>query len=331
MNATQSADHPHLITIGEAMVLLVNDTLGPWQLGSQMHTMAAGAELNVALTAAGLGAPARWIGVLGDDVAADILLARLRAGGVDYQARRVTQPTGLIVRERRTALGSRVHYWRRHCAGAQLDSRDVEKVSFNRSSFLHLTGITPALSDTAAAAAQLAFHRARDAGSFISFDINYRHRLWSPERARRALAPFAAADVVIATQEEARMLLNQDPPAAQDASAIDDAASLARDLQTLGATEVIVKLGHRGAMMLTDAGELLHVSAPGVPVIDTVGAGDAFVGGLLASWMRGQAPASRLKCAVECGSWAVTVPGDSQAVPSPADLLDLTAEDADRR
>lgn len=321
---------PRLVTIGEAMVLFVNDTLGPWQVGTQMRTAAAGAELNVALGVSALGLPAQWCGVLGEDAAGDLLVRLMREREVDHpHLRRVPEPTGVLVRERRTALGSRVHYWRRGSAGSRLAVEDVATLTLDAGSFVHLTGITPALSQSASAATCSAYLRARDAGAHVSFDVNYRSRLWSPALAAEALAAYAMVDVLFATDAEARLLLGE--PQSPALATPEEGLVLAEKLRRRGAAAAVVKLGHRGAVMHTQDGEELYVSAPSVPVVDTVGAGDAFVAGFLAARMQDAGAHQCLSQAVHCGAWAVTAMGDSDCSPSPADLHDLVTSDADHR
>jgi 2-dehydro-3-deoxygluconokinase len=168
----------------------------------------------------------------------------------------------------------------------------------------HATGITLALGADPAAAITDAVAVARDAGTIVSFDLNYRHALWSETEAAPALtAAVRSADVVFAGPEEARILVGTADPVA---------AALA--LEALGPRQVLIKLGADGCLARID-GATFAVGAPPVPVVDTVGAGDAFVAGYLAELTEGAAPAVRLATAVAAGAFAVTVAGDWEGLP----------------
>jgi 2-dehydro-3-deoxygluconokinase len=119
----------------------------------------------------------------------------------------------------------------------------------------------------------------------------------------------ARADVVFAGPEEAALVLGT-------------TEKVADGLAALGPTEVVIKDGARGCTGLID-GERYARPALKVTVVDSVGAGDAFVAGYLADRLAGAAPAERLATAVAVGGFAVTVPGDCEGLPSRADLATM--------
>jgi 2-dehydro-3-deoxygluconokinase len=184
---------------------------------------------------------------------------------------------------------------------------------------LHLSGIPPALGAEPAETVRVAMRRARDAGVPVSFDLNYRSRLWDAATAAPVFRELAAgADILFAGDDEARIALGRDASVGPEA--------LAEALAALGPSEVIVKLGRRGATARID-GEPIEVPAVAVHAVDTVGAGDAFVAGYLASRLLGRGVSDRLTTAVVTGAFAVTVPGDWEAFPRPHELSLLSAED----
>jgi 2-dehydro-3-deoxygluconokinase len=179
-------------TAGEAMACLAAPEPGPLALGGSLALTVAGAEANVAIALARLGHEVAWIGRLGDDQLGEVVLRTLRGEGVDVgRVRRDgSAPTGLMIKERRLGTRTRVHYYRAGSAGSRLEPDDVE----GDADLVHLTGITPALGPGPRAAVEaLASH-----ATTLSFDVNFRSRLWpSPAAAREALTPFARRATVV--------------------------------------------------------------------------------------------------------------------------------------
>lgn len=260
----------------------------------------------MAVGVARLGGDATWLGRVGRDATGDLIERRLRTEGVRTLAIRDDAFTGLMVRYRRTGELTHVDYHRAGSAGSRLSPADLPAADLQSAAVLHVTGITPALSDSARAAVFHAVETARAAGVPVSVDVNYRGKLWSRFDAapvRRDLV--SRADLVVAGPDEAALFIGAEPP-------LDGLAAL-------GPTEVVVKDGARGCTALID-GERYAVPALPVTVVDPVGAGDAFVAGYLADRMAGADPATRLRTAVAVGAFAVTVPGDCEGLPRRADL-----------
>jgi 2-dehydro-3-deoxygluconokinase len=303
---------PALVTLGETMALFTSDRVGPLRHATTMRVGIAGAESNVAIGVRRLGHPAAWIGRVGSDELGQLVLGRLRAERVDVDAAVVDQdaPTGLMVKEHRTAGLARVVYYRRDSAGSRLEPGDLDEARIRAAQVLHLTGITPALSATARAAVHAAAETARAAGVPVSLDVNYRAALWSPERAAAELRDLArGCELVFAGEDEAELLVGDrgGPERAVEA------------LAALGPRQAILKLGAKGAVAVVD-GELHR--QPGLPVraVDPVGAGDAFVAGYLAGVLDGRAGPDRLRTGVACGAFAVTVAGDWEGLPTREEL-----------
>ena len=312
-----------LVTLGETLGLLVAEDVGPLSLARGMRLSMGGAESNVAIGVARLGVPATWIGRLGDDPVGDLIERQLLAERVRCLVRRDPAPTALMLRERRTSTTARVSYYRHGSAGSHLRPADLPDGVVEKAGMLHLSGITPALGPEPAATVREAMRRARDAGVPVSVDLNFRSRLWHAATAAPVFRELAAgADILFAGDDEARIALERD-------AAVDPGA-LAEALSALGPSEVVVKLGRRGATAWID-GELIEVPAVPVHAVDSVGAGDAFVAGYLASRLLGRSVRERLSTAAVTGAFAVTVPGDWEAFPRPHELTLLTAaEDVQR-
>ena len=305
-----------LLAVGETMALLTTAEVGRLRHATALTLGVAGAESNVAIGARRLGCPAAWVGRVGDDELGELVVSRIRAEGVDVSGvvRDPGAPTSLMVKERRTADMVRVLYYRRHGPGSRLLPGDLDPTQVAAAGVLHVTGITPALSDSALATVDRAVTLAREAGVPVSFDLNYRSTLWRSEEAAAVCRDLAArADLVFAGDDEAELLgLTGDP------------ADLARGLADLGAGHAVVKLGERGAVAAVD-GRVHAVEALPVHAVDPVGAGDAFVAGYLAETLVGRPVPERLATAAACGAFAVTVPGDWEGLPSRDELAALGA------
>jgi 2-dehydro-3-deoxygluconokinase len=301
-----------VLTMGETMAAL--RATGPIRLGSAMTPSAAGAESTVAIGLARLGHRAGWVGRVGDDEFGELVLRTLRAEGVDLSHARVDpdgRPTGLMAREHRVGSLIRVNYHRTGSAGSALEPGDVLPALDDGPRVLHLTGITPALSPSAAQAVQAAARRAHDVGVTVSFDVNYRSRLWPARRAREILLPLAElADVLIASSDELH-LVSPDP-------ALDEAGATAAILSR-GTREVVLTRGADGASATTADGTAA-VSARPVPVVDVVGAGDAFVAGYLSGLLDGLPVEHRLHRAAVTAAFGVATAGDWEGLPTRADL-----------
>lgn len=312
-----------VVTLGETMGLFHPHGIGPLAQQAAFALGIGGAESNVAIGVTRLGGTASWIGRVGDDPVGERVLRELRAESVrvhvvvDSQAR-----TGLMLKERRTADATRVVYYRAGSAGSRLHPDDLPAAVIAAAGVLHVTGITPAISASAAAAVDAAIDIASAAGVPVSFDVNHRSALWSADAAAASYRRIAArATVVFAGLDEAALLAGAD-----EAAVPTGADALARRIADLGPTEVVIKLGADGCLALID-GTMHRVAAIPVLAVDTVGAGDAFVAGYLAERCAGAGAAARLELAVRAGAFACLGPGDWESAPRRADLALLTAAD----
>lgn len=316
-------DDGGLVTLGETLGLLVAEDVGPLSLARGMRLGMGGAESNVAIGVARLGVPATWIGRLGDDPIGDLIERQLLAERVRCLVRRDPSPTAIMLRERRTGTATRVSYYRHGSAGSRLQPTDLPEGVLERAGLLHLSGITPALGPQPAETVREAMRRARQAGVPVSVDLNFRSRLWDAATAAPVFRELAAgADILFAGDDEARIALGRDVSVGPQ--------TLADELSALGPSEVVVKLGRRGATARIH-GEVIEVPPVPVQTVDSVGAGDAFVAGYLACRLLRRDVRDRLSTAAIAGAFAVTVPGDWEAFPRPHELALLTAEEPVQR
>ena len=285
-----------VVTVGEAL-----DVQG-------MRPGTGGAELNVAIGLARLGAPVTWLGRVGDDEAGRRIAAILQAEGVD--ARVIVDPvapTGMLRKTSPSPGRTEIEYHRAGSAGSRLAPTDLDGIALGPGDILHLTGITPALSATARATVEHALDLAEAAGATISYDVNHRSRLWDAAEAipvHRAIA--TRAHLLFAGLDEARLL-------------VGGAGDALETLAALGPAEVVLKRGTSAVYALADGVRFVQ-PAMQVDVVDTVGAGDAFAAGYLAERLAGLGVPERLATAVRTGAVACTHAGDWEGAPTRAEL-----------
>lgn len=318
-----------LLTIGESLGVFAASRTGPLRVGGTSSFTFAGAESNVAIGMSRLGHSCAWLGRLGDDAVGQAIRTALRGESVDLGAV-VTDPeaaTALLVREFRTHDRVRVSYHRRHSAGSRLEPGDVDPELVRSARLLHVTGITPALSESASAAVRSAVETAQEAGVPVSFDVNYRSRLWTrPEAAAGLNYLLKAADVVFAGLDEALLFTGGDDPGDDSDAALSPVLT---QLASRTKGDVVLKLGATGSAALVDG---VAYRDPPVPVtsVDTVGAGDAFVAGYLSAYLAGLDVPARLHRGGVCGAFAVSSHGDWEGAPHLADLHLLAGDDVVR-
>lgn len=304
-----SGGSPDIVTFGETMVLFLANTAGPLREATQYGRYIAGAETNVATGLCRLGHSAGWISRLSDDELGRAVAFRLRGEGVDISRTTIDPeaPTGLMIRERRELGPLEVIYYRRGSAASRLTPDDLDADYIRGARYLHLTGITPALSASCRATSFAAATIAREAGVPVVLDPNLRFKLWSREEARTTLRELAQqADILLPGLEEAEFLTGETDPDAAARALLDLAPTVSL---------VVVKLGAEGSLAVTRE-ERIHVPAIPLPrVIDPVGAGDAFAAGFYAGQLRGFGLDETLAVANRCGAWATTAPGDADVFP----------------
>ncbi len=309
---------PLVVTAGETMALLATPTPGRLLHAPSLSLLIGGAESNVAIGLSRLGLRSRWVSALGDDELGELVLLRIRAEGVDTRVLRVgDRPTGLYLREQ-VAGSVRVHYYRRGSAASTLSPGAFHTGVLDDAAFLHLTGITPALSPEAAEFTRWIAGLARRAGVRVSFDVNYRSKLWAPDQARAfADSMVPLVDVLLAGTDEVETLWGW----------TDDDESLAR-FTGAGPAEVILKRGADGCVARLD-GERFEAPGFAVPVRDPIGAGDAFAAGYLAASVWSEQPESRLRTANAMGAFCVQAAGDYEGLPSRRELDDFLHDISD--
>lgn len=304
---------PEVITIGETMLLAVPPRPDRLRHSGSVLLKIGGAESNVAIGLARLGISVAWSSALGDDEPGQLVLDRVRAEGVDTSAvRRVPgHPTGLYLREE-VAGKVRVYYYRRGSAASTMAPGSLDLACLDGVRYLHLTGVTPALSPECAEFVRWVAQEAQRRGVRVSFDVNYRARLWDAATARDEIERVLPhVDLLFVSTEEADALWGWP----------DEARGMA-ELAAAGPAEVVLKRGALGSTVWRD-GERFDADPFSVREVDPIGAGDAFAAGYLAGALRDEPPQERLRIANGMGALCVSTLGDYEGLPSAQELADF--------
>ena len=296
-----------VLTIGETMVIFQSHQLGSIENIASMSLKIGGAESNFAIGLARLGESVEWISQLGKDSFGSLILKRVRGEGV--QTNHVVfsdiGPTGLLFKEQITTDMMNVYYYRKDSAASHMTKEIVNNVSFENLKFLHVTGITPALSDSCYELTMHAIQLAKQQGAKIIFDPNIRFKLWSKEKAYKVLHEISAlSDYILVGGEEASFLTNLQEP-----------LEMCEKLKTKYDQVIVLKCGETGCYVYD--GELYHV--PGFPVkavVDTVGAGDAFAAGFTHGLLQGRNMKECAKIGNAMGAFVIQQFGDIEGLPT---------------
>ena len=196
-----------VVTFGEAMIRLVPPNFQRLEQTSTLDVQVGGGELNVAVGVSRLGLKSAWVSRLPKNALGRLMLNRVRQAGVD--ASHIVWSDGdrlglYFVEFGAAPRASSVLYDRAHSAISAIKPGEVDwKRVCEGAKWVHTSGITPALSDSAAAVTREALVAAKQAGATVSYDLNYRGKLWPPDKAQAVQEPLMEyVDVLITTEED---------------------------------------------------------------------------------------------------------------------------------
>lgn len=298
MAMTETNDVPAVLCLGEAMVAFAPASGNPGAAAGgiaahpvaeslavcdQLQMFVAGAEANVAIGLADAGQRVEWFGRVGDDPFGARIRAHLGGRGVAVGAviRDPDRPTGLYFKDR-DGVRSTMYYYRRGSAASAMGPVDLDVLRLADRRLVHVSGITPALSPDCDALVAGLLEASGKGGPAVSFDVNYRAKLWPVDVAGPRLLTLArAATIVLVGRDEAETLWGAATP--------EQIRALLPEVPTL-----VVKDAHIGATEFSGATGVF-VPTPPVEVVEPIGAGDAFAAGYLAAWLDGEGgPEARL-------------------------------------
>lgn len=267
-----------VLTFGETMLRLHPDFGSLLEDADTLHLRVAGSESNMAVALARLGVRVAWGSRLPNSGPGRRISGEMRRWQVDV-SQVIWEPehvgrAGLFYVEYGSApRPTTVLYDRANSSASHLQPGDISTEALAATRLLHLSGITPALGSSCAAFTKDALARAAEIGVFITFDVNYRSRLWGATEARTTLQELMPyINLLICTEEDAGILYGL----------VGEAGDVVKALcSTTGVTAAVLTCGGSGAFALS-GDSACH--APGLSLghtVDRLGAGDAFAAGVL--------------------------------------------------
>jgi 2-dehydro-3-deoxygluconokinase len=306
-----------VVCFGEAMIRLTPPHNERLERTYSLDLTVGGAELNTAVTLACLGVPATWISRLPDTSLGRMIERQARASRVDTSGVKWVEESegraGLyFLEEGVDPRPSAVTYDRAGSAIANINPGELDwQTLLENASALHISGITPAVSEGCKAETWAAFRAANEAGVPIFFDLNYRSKLWSEEAARKCFVELVPkVDVLFASRGNLRTFFGIEG---------DHKEVMTEVRNRLGVAAIALTrkkaLGSRGlklrALAMGKSGEIATTAWRDVEIVDRLGGGDAFAGGFIAGYLEDSDDLSR---AVSLGLAACalkhTMPGD---------------------
>jgi 2-dehydro-3-deoxygluconokinase len=303
-----------LVTLGEAMVRLSPPGFARLEQATAFDVQVGGSEMNAAVTAQRLGLGTRFVTRLPRSPVGRLVRNKAAEHGVDVShiVWSDEDRVGLYFLEfGASPRSSAVVYDRSGSAMSRIRPADVDWSSaFEGARCFHTTGITAALSPTAGEAVRRAVAVAHEAGLLVSFDLNYRKKLWSQEAAEAFLTPLMEhVDLLFTTEEDTERVFGI---TGDDHGAV--AAELVRQFK-LRIAAITVRTNdsiwrNHWTAVAHDGSTLYRTNEYELELVDRVGAGDSFAGGFLYSHLAGEPIQRALDLAVATSALAQTNPGD---------------------
>ena len=310
------SDGYDLVTFGEVMIRLSTQGVGRLEQAHALDVNAGGGEMNVACACSRLGLSVAFVTRLPKNPLGRLAAGQARLHGVDTGNIVWTEDArdrmGLYFLERGASpRPDSVHYDRCGSAVSAIEPEmvDWENV-FDGCGWFHVTGITPALSESAAATTIRAVEVAREKSAQVSLDLNYRKKLWTIEEARPVMAQLAeSSHHVITTEEDAERLFGLGG---------EDHGDVARRLadrfgcQTVAVTvrENLSSRHHRWTAVVWDGRSILEDETYDLQIVDRVGGGDAFAAGYVYGMIASRDPGRALRYGNGVSALKHSIPGD---------------------
>ncbi len=302
---------PAIVTLGEPLIEFnQTDPSAPSYLQGF-----GGDTSNAAIAAARQGAQVGVITRVGADAFGDLFIDLWQREGIDVRgvARDAAAHTGVYFVSH-TPAGHAFSYLRAGSAASRMTPADLPRELIRRAQWLHVSGISQAISASACDAVFAAIAMAHEAGARVSYDSNLRLRLWPADRARAIVRATAAlADVFLPSLDDVTALSGLSDPE----------AALQWCLDT-GASTVVLKLGGEGVLASVE-GQRLRLAAHVVDAVDATGAGDCFAGTMLAALCGGSPLAEALRYANAAAALTTTGFGAVAPIPRRAQVEQLLA------
>ena len=329
MNTSAITQNKKVVTFGEVMLRLTAPKFQRFSQTNEFIATYGGSEANVAISLVNFGIPTEFVTRLPENAMAQACVNSLQAyglgtDGIIYGGKRM----GLYFLESGAAFrNSNVVYDREGSSFATLRPGmiDWEKI-LSDAGWFHWSGITPAISDKAAELTKLACEAAKRHGVTVSVDLNFRKKLWTKEKAQSIMKPLMQyVDVCIGNEEDAELCLGFKPEAnveAGETNAEGYKGIFKAMAKEFGFKYVVSTLResfsatHNGWKAMIYNGEEFYESKRYDinPIIDRVGGGDSFSGGIIHGLLTKPNQGAALEFAVAASALKHTIPGDFNLV-----------------
>lgn len=309
---------PEIIALGEPMFELSTPDESPLSEAGQFVVGWGGDTSNFAVAAARAGAKVGYLTRLGEDAFGRSFLKMWAREGID--ARFVVQDPAAqtaIYFISRTGKAHTFTYYRKDSAASRMTPALLPRDYLVGARLLHVSGISQGISDTACDTVFAAIAISRAAGRLVSYDPNFRARLWPLSRARAVIHETCRqADLVFPSLEEGQLLTGLEAP-----------HEIVESYLALGPKVVVLKMGPNGAMLATP-GEGIQTFPPyRVVPIDTAGAGDTFAGAFVAAYLAGRSLDECVRFANAAAALTTTGLGCVRPVPRLEQIEALVSQD----
>ena len=318
-----------VITFGEIMLRLAPEGYYRFVQANSFGATYGGGEANVAVSLANFGIDTAFVTKLPAHEIGQAAVNELRKFGVDTsRIVRGGNRIGIYFLEKGASQRpSKVIYDRAHSAIAEASPEDFDwNEIFQNTDWFHFTGITPALNDTLAAICLDACKKAKELGLTVSCDLNYRNKLWSREKAGQVMSELCKyVDVCIANEEDAADVFGiraANTDVTKGAVSHEGYKDVAKQLAgRFGFSKVAITLreslsasDNNWAAMLYDGTEFYFSKKYAVHIVDRVGGGDSFGGGLIYACLNQYDPQSTIEFAAAASCLKHSVEGDMNMV-----------------
>ena len=334
-----------IVTLGEIMLRLSPAGNRRFVQVDDFDVIWGGGEANVAVSCANYGHDAYFVSKLPEHEIGQAAVNALRRYGVDIRhVARGGKRVGIYYCETGASMRpSKVIYDRAGSAIAEADPEDFDfDAIMEGADWFHWSGITPAISDKAAELARLACEAAKRHGVTVSVDLNFRKKLWTSEKAQSIMRPLMQyVDVCIGNEEDAELCLGFKPEADVEGGETNAEGykgifrAMAREFgfkYVVSTLRESYSATHNGWKAMIYNGEEFYESKRYdiFPIIDRVGGGDSFSGGLIHGLLTMKSQGEALEFAVAASALKHTVPGDFNLV-SVAEVQSLAGGNANGR
>ncbi|HDK25541.1 MAG TPA: sugar kinase [Candidatus Atribacteria bacterium] len=314
-----------VITFGEIMLRLSTPVYRRLIQTDSFDVTYGGGEANVSISLANFGLDCYYVTKLPNNYIGDAALNHLRRFGVrtNYITRGGKRLGVYFLETGASQRPSRVIYDRAHSAisEAQIDDFNWDDI-FQDACWFHFTGITPAISDSAAELTLKAVKKAKENNLKVSCDLNYRGKLWSTKKANQIMTPLMDyVDIAIGNEEDAEKIFSIKAPKSEiRAGKLNEAGYrvVAQELSNRFNLEIVAitlresySASDNGwSAMAYDRKNYYNSTKYKIHIVDRVGGGDAFAGGLIYSLIKGKELAEALEFGVAASCLKHTIPGD---------------------